>query len=65
MLHPIDMSGLEEIRFSHTEVRAGDRLLIKSTCNYCGMSMLLSATDGSLHKWESWHVCDSIIPTLY
>jgi hypothetical protein len=43
------------------EVRAGNRLLIKSTCIHCGMSMLLSANDGSLQKWERWHVCDSVI----
>jgi hypothetical protein len=58
------MGPLEEIRFNHTEVRAGNRLLIKTTCLFCGMSMLLSDTDGSLQKWEGWHVCDNIIPGL-
>jgi len=51
-------------RFAHAEVRAGDRLLIKSTCRICGMAMLLSAADGSLEKWESWHECDNLNPTL-
>ncbi len=51
-------------RFNHTEVRAGDRLLIKTTCIVCGMSMLLSAADGSLQKWESWHECDTLNPSL-
>jgi hypothetical protein len=55
------MSAIEDIRYAHTEVRAGNRLLIKSTCIHCGMSMLLSASDGSLQKWEKWHVCDSVI----
>jgi len=59
------MSAIEDIRYSHTEVRAGDRLLIKTTCNNCGMAMLLSATDGSLEKWENWHVCDRVIAVPY
>ncbi len=59
------MSDIEDIRYTHTEVRAGDRLLIKSTCLSCGMAMLLSATDGSLDKWERWHVCDRVIPVSY
>jgi len=56
------MSAVEDIRFHHTEVRAGERLLIKSTCLTCGMSMLLSSADGSLEKWERWHECDVILP---
>lgn len=59
------MSGIEDIRYTHTEIRAGDRLLIKTTCNFCGMAMLLSATDGSLEKWERWHVCDSVLAVPY
>jgi len=59
------MSSIEDIRFNHTEVRAGDRLLIKTTCLHCGMSMLLSDSDGSLEKWESWHVCDQVIAVPY
>lgn len=57
------MRPIEDIRFTHTDVRAGDRLLIKSTCNDCGMSMLLSPNDGSLQKWESWHICDNVNST--
>jgi hypothetical protein len=56
------MSAIEDSRFNHTEIHAGDRLLIKSTCLNCGMSMLLSAADGSLQKWERWHECDVILP---
>jgi len=52
---------IEEFRFNHTEVNAGGRVLVKSTCRYCGMSMLLSAADGSLQKWERWHECDRVI----
>jgi hypothetical protein len=62
--HPIEMSEMnttDGVLFMRTEVRAGDRLLIKSTCVMCGMAMLLSATDGSLEKWEDWHTCDKII----
>jgi hypothetical protein len=55
------MSDIEDSRFNHTEVHAGARLLIKSTCLNCGMSMLLSAADGSLEKWERWHECDVIL----
>jgi hypothetical protein len=55
------MSDIEDGRFNHTEIRAGDRLLIKSTCMNCGMSMLLSAADDSLRKWERWHECDVIL----
>ena len=55
------MSDVEDIRFTHTEVRAGARLLVKSECMFCGMSMLLSKADGSLEKWERWHVCDNVI----
>lgn len=55
------MSDLEYSRFNHTEVHAGTRLLIKSTCLNCGMSMLLSAADDSLEKWERWHECDVIL----
>jgi len=58
--HMSDMD-LEEFRFNHTEVNAGTRVLIKTTCRYCGMSMLLSAADGSLQKWERWHECDRVI----
>ncbi|HTZ88798.1 MAG TPA: hypothetical protein VMA71_00580 [Alloacidobacterium sp.] len=65
MLHCTTMATIDDIRYSHTEVRAGDRLLIKATCNRCGMSMLLSAADGSLQKWERWHVCDSVILSPY
>jgi hypothetical protein len=56
------MSDIDDIRFNHTEIRAGDRLLIKSTCMSCGMSMLLSTADDSLQKWERWHECDVILP---
>ncbi len=55
------MSTMEDSRFHHTEVHAGNRLLIKSTCMNCGMSMLLSAADESLQKWERWHECDVIL----
>jgi hypothetical protein len=65
ILHYAYMSAFEDVRYTHTEVRAGDRLLIKSTCNNCGMSMLLSEADGSLQKWETWHVCDSVIVVPY
>jgi hypothetical protein len=57
-----DIEDIRDIRFMHTEIRAGDRLLIKSTCISCGMAMLLSAADGSLQKWERWHVCDTVLP---
>jgi hypothetical protein len=52
---------IEDIRFAHTQVRAGDRVLVKSECVFCGMSMMLSEADGSLQKWERWHVCDNVI----
>ena len=61
ILTPIMADDIEDIRFAHTEVRAGDRLLVKSECVFCGMSMMLSAADGSLQKWERWHVCDNVI----
>jgi hypothetical protein len=56
------MCAIEDGRFNHTEVHAGNRLLIKSTCLNCGMSMLLSAADDTLQKWERWHECDVILP---
>ena len=59
---PRIMSEIEDIRFHHTEIHAGTRLLVKSTCMNCGMSVLLSAADGSLKKWERWHECDVILP---
>ena len=59
------MDALEDFRFTHTEVRAGERLLIKTNGQLCGMSMLLSAKDGSLEKWERWHDCDRIIVAPY
>lgn len=58
------MDDISDIRFTHTEVHAGTRLLIKSECIFCGMSMLLSEADGSLQKWEKWHVCDNVIPVV-
>jgi hypothetical protein len=57
----MSMEDIQDIRFTHTEVHAGERTLVKTTCIFCGMSMLLSQSDGSLDKWERWHDCDRII----
>jgi hypothetical protein len=44
-------------KFIQVEVQAGDRLLIRSTCKFCGASRLVSREDGSLQKWENGHDC--------
>jgi hypothetical protein len=40
-----------------------DRVLIKSTCKQCGVSMLVNVRDGSLDKWVSRHECP-VVRTL-
>jgi hypothetical protein len=43
--------------FAHKQVQAGQHTLIKSTCNNCGDSRILSAQDDSLERWERDHKC--------
>lgn len=37
--------------------RAGNRLLLRCTCEKCGASKLVSYSDGSLAEWEREHKC--------
>jgi hypothetical protein len=50
------------MRTNHDFTRQLDRneegqILVKSTCIYCGISTLGSASDGSLDRWEAAHDC--------
>jgi hypothetical protein len=36
------------------------RLVVKSMCNNCGDSKLVSVRDGSLARWESYHTCPGV-----
>ncbi len=48
----------EDSGFVHAEVRVGDgRVLIRSTCKFCGAERIVSREDGSLDRWESGHDC--------
>ncbi len=44
-------------QFTHDAVRMETRLLIRSVCNSCGASKLVSTHDNSLHEWEDQHQC--------
>jgi len=43
--------------FTRTLERSGSRLLIRSACQDCGDSKLVSQHDGTLQEWEDGHRC--------
>lgn len=51
------MAAPSSIDFARNLIRAGDSILIKSTCKRCGESDVVSVMDGSLQIWETGHAC--------
>ena len=47
-------------RFFTPIVQDGERTLILSSCQICGVAKIGSSYDGSLQEWESDHFCDSL-----
>lgn len=45
------------LHYTHFPVRTETRVLIQSVCTKCGASRVVSASDGSLNKWEDRHTC--------
>ena len=45
------------IRFTHSQVRVEERLLLMSVCTNCGLAKIVSTYDRTLRKWEESHRC--------
>lgn len=48
--------------FSHLLIHEESRLMIRSTCQECGASKVVSSADGSLDDWEDGHRCQPTKP---
>jgi hypothetical protein len=44
--------------YIRAQIKTEKRVLIQSTCKYCGRSAVSIHDDGSLEAWEDAHNCD-------
>jgi hypothetical protein len=52
------MEKVSVMSFTRTPEQVDGRFLIRSTCNSCGASALVSQFDDSLADWEAGHKCE-------